>query len=63
MFNTRSLVKETVEGPHRGLSLCNGQKGWRACDGVKGGFPCDTVWGAGHGGHPHTQHNPCLSIY
>lgn len=19
--------------------------------------------GAGHGGHPHTQHNPCLSIY
>lgn len=55
MFNTRSLVKETV--------VRNYQKGWRACDGVKGGFLCDMVWGADHGGHPHTQHNPCLSIY
>lgn len=61
MFNTRSLVKETVEGPHRGLSLHNGQKGWRACDGVKGGFP--VTWCGGRSRRPSTHSTTHVGQY
>lgn len=60
MFNTRSLVKETVEG-HTGVSS-NCQKGWRACDGVKGGFLCDMVWGRSRRPSTHTAQPMFVNI-